>query len=130
MKIRDGKVWDIVREKWLVMTPEEWVRQHTIEWLTNTLGIEAHRIGREVSLRTGQRADLVVYDRTASAVMIIECKAQNITITQEVFEQIANYNITLGKVEYLVVTNGKQTYCCQFDHDTNSYKFINQLPQL
>lgn len=130
MKVSNGKVWDEVRGRWLVLTPEEWVRQHTIEYLTSKLGVEPHRIGREVLLTKGQRADIVVYDRSAKPTLIIECKAQSVAITRDVFEQVARYNIALGVVPYLAVTNGTQTYCCQFDYDTQSYKFIETLPTL
>lgn len=130
MKTQDGKVWDDVRGRWLVLTPEEWVRQHTIEQLTLRHGIEPHRIGREVLLAKGQRADLVVYNRAAQPVLIIECKAQSVPITQDVFEQVARYNMAMGRVAYLAVTNGIEFHCCQFDHTAGSYKFIDTLPSL
>lgn len=131
MRIHNGKVWDAVRGRWLVLTPEEWVRQHTIAMLTDTLSVEPHRIGREVALPDGRRADLVVFDRAGSVRLIVECKAQSVAITREVFEQIAQYNMALGGgVPYLAVTNGVQLYCCQYDELTQSYKFIENLPQL
>lgn len=130
MKVSNGKVWEAVRGRWLVLTPEEWVRQHTIEYLTSKLGVEPHRIGREVLLTKGQRADIVVYDRAAKPTLIIECKAQSVSITHDVFEQVARYNIAMGIVPYLAVTNGTEFHCCQFDYDTQSYKFIETLPTL
>lgn len=130
MKIQQGKVWDAVRGRWLVLTPEEWVRQHIIEQLTQKHKIEPHRIAREVLLDKGQRADIVVYDRTAQPRLIIECKAQSVPITPEVFEQVARYNMAMGRVPYLAVTNGREFHCCQYDPQTNSYKFIDTIPEL
>lgn len=130
MKIKDNKVWDTVRERWLVLTPEEWVRQHIIEHLTRDLLIEPHRIAREVPTGDGKRADITVYDRQGKAILIIECKAQRVPITTQVFEQVAQYNIAMGVVEYLAVTNGRQLYCCRFDPESRSYKFIEKIPKL
>lgn len=126
------EVWDTLRCKWLVLTPEEWVRQHFIRFLTGTYGIDPFRIVQEQQLNINGfslRADIVVYSRQAEPQLVVECKAAGVTITQDVFNQVAHYNIQLG-VPYLVVTNGLQHYCCEIDHDARSYRFINEIPQL
>lgn len=126
------EVWDALRHKWLVLTPEEWVRQHFIRFLTGSRGIDPYRIVQEQQLRIdgfSLRADIVVYSRQAQPQLVVECKAAAVAITQEVFNQVAHYNIRLG-VPYLVVTNGLQHYCCEIDHAARSYRFIHEIPQL
>lgn len=129
LRIHEDKVWDAVRGAWLVLTPEEWVRQHWLAYLVSEKGVEPHRIAREVSIpgASRQRADIVVYDRAARAVLVVECKAATIRITQEVFDQVARYNMEL-RASLLVVSNGLQHYCCEIDHTTKSYKFIPEIP--
>lgn len=125
------EVWDILRRRWLVLTPEEWVRQHFIRFLTGAHGIDPFRIVQEQQLTIDGlplRADIVVYSRQAEPQLIVECKAASVAITQEVFNQVAHYNIQLG-VPYLVVTNGLQHYCCEIDHAARNYRFINEIPQ-
>lgn len=129
MKIRDGKIWDAVRGRWLVLTPEEWVRQSIIKHLTQNHKVEPHRIGREVLLSRGQRADLVIYDRMGQPLMIIECKAESVALTQEVVDQVARYNTAMGIVPYLAITNGRELFCCQFDSQNNEYTFISEIPE-
>lgn len=127
-----SEVWDMLRRKWLVLTPEEWVRQHFIRFLTGTRGIDPFRIVQEQQLWIdgfSLRADIVVYSRQAEPQLIVECKAAGVAITQEVFNQVAHYNIQLG-VPYLVVTNGLQHYCCEIDHTARRYRFIHEIPQL
>lgn len=126
------EVWDALRRKWLVLTPEEWVRQHFIRFLTGTYGIDPYRIVQEQPLRIdgfALRADIVVYSRQAEPQLIVECKAAGVEITQEVFNQVAHYNIQLG-VPYLVVTNGLRHYCCEIDRTARNYRFIREIPQL
>lgn len=126
------EVWDILRRKWLVLTPEEWVRQHFIRFLTGTQGVDPFRIVQEQQLTIhgfSLRADIVVYSRQTEPQLVVECKAAGVAITQEVFNQVAHYNIQLG-VPYLVVTNGLQHYCCEIDHEARNYRFINKIPQL
>lgn len=126
------EVWDTLRRKWLVLTPEEWVRQHFIRFLTGPHGIDPFRIVQEQQLNINGfslRADIVVYSRQAEPQLVVECKAAGVPITQDVFNQVAHYNIQLG-VPYLVVTNGLQHYCCEIDHAARNYRFINEIPQL
>lgn len=126
------EVWDALRRKWLVLTPEEWVRQHFIRFLTGTHGIDPFRLVQEQQLTINGfslRADIVVYSRQGEPQLVVECKAASVAITQEVFNQVAHYNVQLG-VPYLVVTNGLQHYCCEIDHAARNYRFINEIPQL
>lgn len=126
------EIWDILRRKWIVLTPEEWVRQHFIAFLTGSKGIDPYRIVQEHGLsidRFVRRADIVVYSQKSEPQLVVECKAAGVAITQDVFDQIAHYNISLG-VPYLVVTNGLEHYCCEIDRENKSYRFIPEIPEL
>jgi type I site-specific restriction endonuclease len=124
------QVFDVVRKKYFKLTPEEWVRQHFIHYLNNEknypfglMGIE--KMIKYNSLKT--RADIVLYNTEGNPNMIVECKAPKLKITQDAFNQIAKYNFQL-KVKYLVVTNGKQHFCCAMDYATNKISFLQDLP--
>lgn len=124
------KIFDIIRKKFVALTPEEYVRQHFTHWLTNYLHYPIGLIANEVKIilnNTIKRCDTIVYDKTGTPMMIIEYKAPQITINQQVFDQIVRYNMVL-RVKYLVVSNGLKHYCCIIDYDTNSYQFIPQIP--
>ena len=119
---RDGRtvVFDELRRKYVALTPEEWVRQHFVHYL----------VANEISLTlngTAKRCDTVVYDRQARPRVIVEYKAPHIEITQKVFTQISRYNMVL-RVDYLIVSNGLQHYCCRMDYETNSCKFLPDIP--
>lgn len=123
-------IWDIIRKKYIMLTPEEWVRQHFVHYLIKELhfpyGLLANEI--EISLnRQKKRCDTVVYDKQGLAKMIIEYKAPNINITQETFNQISRYNIVL-KVDYLIVSNGLQHYCCKVDYINNKISYLKSIP--
>lgn len=125
------QVWDPLRRRWLLLTPEEWVRQHFVHYLVSDRGVEKHCIVQEHQLTVGEmslRADIVVY-RGAVPLLIVECKAPQVEITQQVFDQVAHYNMALG-VRYLVVTNGMSHYCCEIEYESVTYKFIKNIPQL
>lgn len=124
----EPEVYDMLRSRWVVLTPEEWVRQNYVRSLVEEHGYSPHRMTNEVSLRlngTLRRCDTVVYDDHMRAAMIIEYKAPTIAITRNVFDQIARYNMVLG-ARYLVVTNGMRHYCCEI-RDGN-YRFLESLP--
>lgn len=123
-------IFDPFRKKYLVLTPEEWVRQHFLNFLVSIKGYPASRIGVEVGLRlngTQKRADIVVYDSYGRPLIIVECKASSVPITQATFDQIARYNMVLN-VPFLVVSNGMQHYYCIMDHKLKSYHFLEDLP--
>ena len=120
----------MLRRRYIALTPEEWVRQHFVHYLTEHKGYPAALMANEVSLSIGNkklRADSVLYDRQLRPRMIVEYKAPSVAITQKVFDQIAAYNILLH-VDYLVVSNGLRHYCCQMDYDNRSYKFLDEIP--
>lgn len=131
--VRDkGKmyVFDILRQKYVSLTPEEWVRQNFTRYLIEHKGYPAALLGNEISLSlntTSKRCDTVLYDKQAKPVMIVEYKAPNVSITQRTFDQISRYNIVMH-VDYLVVSNGLQHYCCKMDYERNTYAFLRELP--
>ncbi len=130
---RNGKpyILDILRRKFIKLSPEEWVRQHFIHFLISHKGYPAALLANEVELTVGQkklRCDSVLYTRDLSPRMIIEYKAPTIQITQNTFNQIFAYN-TLLHAEYLVVSNGICHYCCRIDYEAKSYTFLQDLPE-
>ena len=123
-------IWDRLRERWVALTPEEWVRQHFVEWLITDKDFPAALMGNELSLTQNgisRRCDTVVGDRTGQPLVIVEYKAPSINITQKVFDQIVRYNMVL-KARYLMVSNGLVHYCCQIDYEKNSYRFLEEIP--
>ncbi len=119
------QVFDQVRKKYLVLTPEEWVRQHFIHYLNQEKNYPLGLMGVEKMVKYNgmqTRADIVLYTTEGKPNMIVECKAPNVKITQDAFNQIAKYNFKL-QVSLLVVTNGIQHFCCQMDYETNEIKF-------
>jgi len=130
--VRDGKntIWDIIRRKYVALTPEEWVRQHFVHFLVEHKGYPASLLANGVALTlngTSRRCDTVLYDRTLSPRMIIEYKAPHIPITQKVFDQISRYNLVF-RVDYLIVSNGLSHYCCRMDYARQSYQFLTDVP--
>lgn len=124
-------IQDVLRKKFVALTPEEWVRQHFTHFLMEYLSYPAALLANEVELRCGVkrlRCDSILYDRTGRPKMIIEYKAPKINITQKVFDQVTAYNLLL-KVDYLVISNGLQHYCCKMDYDTSSYHFLTEIPR-
>ncbi|MCR5850364.1 MAG: type I restriction enzyme HsdR N-terminal domain-containing protein [Bacteroidaceae bacterium] len=129
---KDGKqlVFDILRRKYVALTPEEWVRQQFVHYLIQHKGYPSECIGNEISISlngTKKRCDSVVYGCNAQPIMIIEYKSPNVDITQHVFEQISRYNIKL-KVKWLVVSNGLQHYCCKINYENGTYQFVEDIP--
>lgn len=132
LKMRDSKpyIFDTLRSKWLVLTPEEWVRQHFTAMLTDKLGYQASLMANEVGITlngTSRRCDTVVYDHQLRPWMIVEYKAPSVKITQKVFDQIVRYNMVL-QVPYLTVSNGLMHYCCHIDYDKGTYEFLTDIP--
>lgn len=123
MKVADeGKyIWDALRRKWLLLTPEEWVRQHTIGWLVANKGIPALRITQEYPVNINgqhQRADIVVMDEKAKPHILVECKAPEVDIDNEVVMQTIRYN-SIVQARYIVLTNGKKLFI--FEHKNGQY---------
>ena len=129
---RDGKqqVFDILRRKYVALTPEEWVRQHFINYLIQHKGYPAECIGNEISITlngTKKRCDSVVYGQNAQPAMIIEYKSPQVEISQQVFEQISRYNIKL-RVKWLVVSNGLHHYCWWLNYESGTCQFVEDIP--
>ena len=123
-------IFDVVRKKYLLLTPEEWVRQNFIHYLNKEkkyplglMGVE--QMVKYNSLKT--RADIVMYNTEGKANIIVECKAPDVKITQDTFNQIAKYNSQL-KVKYLLVTNGMNHYCCEMNYEKNEIVFLEEVP--
>lgn len=128
----DGRlsVFDKVRRKYVALTPEEWVRQHFINYLVFEKGYPESLIANEIQINLNQqkkRCDTVVYDRDAIPLVIIEYKAPEVGITQNVFDQIVQYNIVL-KVRYLIVSNGLNHYCCKVDYENHTFAYLPDIP--
>lgn len=134
IKLRGTKaqpqIFDILRKKYITLTPEEWVRQHFVHFLVEHKGYPAALMANEIQLKVGEktlRADSVLYSRELKPRMIIEYKAPHIPITQKVFDQISIYNMLLH-VDYLVVSNGLQHYICKMDYNDKKYLFLEDIP--
>lgn len=123
-------ILDTLRRRYVALTPEEWVRQHFVHYLTDHLGYPAMLMQNEVELRCGDkrlRCDSVLYDRDGSAVAIIEYKAPSVALTQEVVEQIAAYNMLLH-VDYLMLSNGMVHCCFKMDYENHCIVPMAQIP--
>lgn len=124
------QIFDAIRKKYVVLTPEEWVRQNFLQYLIEEKKFPASLIAVEAGLKYNQmqkRMDVLVYDKQGSPHLMVECKAPEVKITQDVFDQIARYNMVF-KVKYLVVTNGMNHFCCLMDYTNNSYNFLEGIP--
>ena len=123
-------IFDIVRRKNVILTPEEWVRQHFINYLITEKNYPKERMANEVSVSLNgmsRRCDTVIYNNYLEPVAIVEYKAPTVPITQDVFEQIARYNISL-RVGILIITNGMEHYCCRIDYEAMTYSYLKEIP--
>ncbi len=122
--------FDEIRKKFVLLTPEEWVRLHTVQFLKTEKSYPLSLINVEKQLKLGKvvkRYDVVVFNTCGNIHIIVECKAPEVSITQATFDQIARYNMKL-KANYLMVTNGLQHYICQMDYEQEKYVFLPELP--
>ena len=124
------QIFDEVRKGYFKLTPEEWVRQHVINYLAvyknYPIGLmQVEKLIKYNNLNT--RADLIVNDRDFSPVVLVECKAPNVKIGKDAFDQIAKYNFSL-KAKYLFVTNGLKHYCCSINYASGETEFLNDVP--
>jgi type I site-specific restriction endonuclease len=129
---KDGKkyIYDSFRHKNVALTPEEWVRQHFVNYLVTSKSYPSERIANEIAIQQNgiaKRCDTVVYDDYMEPLLIIEYKAPDVMITEEVFKQISRYNSTL-KVPYLIVSNGLEHYCCNMDYVNMKCSFLKDIP--
>nr|WP_262918315.1 type I restriction enzyme HsdR N-terminal domain-containing protein [Mucilaginibacter straminoryzae] len=133
-KIRDDGsrllLFDEIRKKELVLTPEEWVRQHFVQYLINQKGYPKTLIKLEGGLKLNglaKRSDIVVYNSLGEKILLVECKAPGVKIDQQVFDQAARYNM-VHRLPLLAVTNGLSHYYCRIDFSEERYAFLPELP--
>ena len=129
----EGKVMilDLIRKKYVVLTPEEWVRQHFLNYLIIELKYPKSLFKVESGLlfnKIQKRSDIIIHNREGKAWMLVECKAPNIKLTQKAFNQIAVYNMTIG-AKYLAVTNGMGHFCCRAGTKTGPPVFLDGFPE-
>jgi len=134
IKIKEEKgeryIFDTIRKKYLKLQPEEWVRQNFIQYLIQEKSYPASLIEIEKGLKVNtlqKRADVVINSTQGKPLVLIECKAPKVKVTQETFEQVARYN-TVFKVPYLIVTNGLAHYFCVINFENNSFEFLEEIP--
>jgi hypothetical protein len=132
IKSKENKpaIFSILRKKYLVLSPEEWVRQHCVNYLMTEKNFSPNLLSEERQIQMNgitKRYDIVGFKPNGSIELIVECKAPNIEITQDTFDQIARYNMALN-ADYLMITNGLNHYFCQMDYNDETYIFLDHLP--
>ncbi len=123
-------IFDIIRKKFVILQPEEWVRQHCVHYLITQRNYPKSLINVEKELTINglkKRYDIVVFNPDGSIFLMVECKAPKITINQATFDQIARYNLKINAL-YLMVTNGINHYYCQMDFEKEQYTFLQDIP--
>jgi len=124
-------IFDVIRKRFVILQPEEWVRQHCVHYLIENKGYPKSLINVEKELTVNKlrkRYDIVVFNSDGSIYLIVECKSPNITINQSTFDQIAQYNLSLN-ASYLMITNGLNHYYCQMDFKEEKYQFLKDIPK-
>ena len=124
-------IFDCIRKKFVILQPEEWVRQHCIQYLIHVKGYPKSLINveKELTINTlKKRYDIVIYNPDGSMLLIVECKSPKTIINQNTFDQIAQYNLVLNAT-YLMVTNGLNHYYCQMDFKNECYNFLKDIPE-
>jgi hypothetical protein len=123
-------IFDFLRKKYVALTPEEWVRQHFTHYLVEHKGYPKGLLGNEIELQIGDkrlRCDSILYNKVARPQMIIEYKAPTVPLQQKVFDQVSAYNLLL-RVDYLIISNGMEHYCCMMDYEHQKYLFLQEIP--
>ena len=124
-------IFDEIRKRYLVLTPEEWVRQHLVQFLIREKKYPRSLIQLEGGLKLNslqKRSDILLFNNFGEKILLVECKAPSVKITQDTFDQIARYNF-IHRVQWLLVSNGLQHFCCEIDFEKNSYRFVEELPE-
>lgn len=130
LKVENGKevIFCIARKRWMLVTPEEWVRQNFLLYLVNVLGFPLSLIAVEKQFNVGEmkkRFDIVVYQSSGAPYIVVECKEMDTALTEGVLQQILRYNISL-RANFLVITNG--LYCAAFKHQDSLFEMISEIP--
>ena len=123
-------IFDEIRKKFILLQPEEWVRQHCVQYLIQNKKYPKSLINVEKELKINnlkKRYDIIIYNTDGSIHLIVECKSPKITVNQNTFDQIARYNLTLN-ADYLMVTNGINHYYCKMDYEKKRYEFLKDIP--
>ena len=123
-------IFDFLRRKYVALTPEEWVRQHFTHYLVEHKGYPKGLLGNEIELQIGDkrlRCDSILYNKVAQPQMIIEYKAPTVPLQQKVFDQVSAYHLLL-RVDYLLISNGMEHYCCKMDYEHRKYIFLQDIP--
>ena len=124
-------IFDVIRKKFIVVTPEEWVRQHLIHYLINQMKYPKSLILVEDGMKVNKmikRSDVVIYNRSGEIFLAVECKSTRVKLTQKSMDQLSVYNQHY-KANYLVLTNGLQLYVCKMDYTRGNSEFIDQFPE-
>lgn len=124
-------IFDEIRKKFLLLTPEEWVRQHLVQFLILDKRYPRSLIKLEGGLKLNslqKRSDILLFNNLGEKILLVECKAPSVKITQDTFDQIARYNF-IHRVQWLLVSNGLQHFCCEIDFEKSSYRFVEELPE-
>ena len=127
------RIFDFIRKKFIILTPEEWVRQNFIQYIIKEKKYPSSLVAVETGLkynRLKKRSDITVYDKKGIVWMIIECKAPEVKISQDTFQQVAVYNMSgRSKTRFLAVTNGLKHYCCEMNYEQDKYDFLKDFPE-
>lgn len=124
-------IFDVIRKKFVVLTPEEWVRQHIVHYLINEKGYPKSLINVEKQLiinNLKKRTDIVIFFNTGAPQIIVECKAPSVKITQKTFDQIARYNLKL-EAKFLMLSNGLEHYFAKLDTKNEAFVFLKEIPK-
>lgn len=123
-------IFDVIRKKFVILQPEEWVRQHCVHYLIDYKGYPKSLINVEKELKINnlkKRYDIIIFKPDGNIELIVECKSPSILINQATFDQIAQYNLSLN-ANYLMITNGLNHYYCQMDYTAEKYQFLKDIP--
>lgn len=124
------EIFDIIRKKYIVLTPEEWVRQHFIHYLIKHLNYPKSLFKVESGLsynKLTKRSDILIFNNQLEPFLLVECKSPDVTLNQKGLDQVSVYNSQL-KAKYLVLTNGIKHFCCAFDLENGRYNFLDEIP--
>jgi len=123
-------LFDEIRKRTIIITPEEWVRQHFVQYLIRQKNYPKSLIKLEGGHKLHgkqKRSDIIAFNSAGEKILLVECKAPSVTIDQKVFDQVARYNI-VHKIGLLAVTNGLQHFYCRINFEQQNYRFIEELP--